>query len=82
MLVTSSADIDGATRAAACVVTTHQRLVEFLREGLTLVEIDAFVGKTLAELHAPSCFLGYRIRGHPPFPSHALWAGASPTDKS
>ena len=71
MLVTSSADIDGATRAAACVVTTHQRLVEFLREGLTLVEIDAFVGKTLAELHAPSCFLGYRIRGHPPFPSHA-----------
>ncbi len=71
MSVTSPADIEGATNAAACVVTMHQRLAEFLREGQTLAEIDAFVGKTLAELKAPSCFVGYQIRGHPPFPSHA-----------
>ena len=71
MLVTKPEDIEGATRAAACVVKTHERLVGFLREGLTLAEVDAFVGRTLAELDAPSCFVGYRIRGHPPFPSHA-----------
>ena len=71
MLVTSPSDIEGATAAAACVVKAHQRLVEFLREGQTLAEIDAFIGRTLADLHAPSCFVGYRIRGHPPFPSHA-----------
>ena len=72
MLVTSPSDIEGATAAAACVVKAHQRLVEFLREGQTLAaEIDAFIGRTLADLQAPSCFVGYRIRGHPPFPSHA-----------
>ena len=71
MLVTKPEDIEGATRAAECVVKMHERLVDFLREGLTLEQIDAFVGKTLAELDAPSCFVGYRIRGHPPFPSHA-----------
>ena len=54
MLVTKPADIEGATNAAACVVKTHQRLVEYLREGLTLSDIDAFVAKTLAELDAPS----------------------------
>jgi len=71
MLVTKPADIEGATRAAECVVKTHERLVGYLREGLTLADVDAFVGRTLAELNAPSCFVGYRIRGHPPFPSHA-----------
>lgn len=45
MLVTKPADIEGATNAAACVVKTHQRLVEYLREGLTLSDIDAFVAK-------------------------------------
>jgi methionyl aminopeptidase len=71
MLVTSPADIEGATRAAACVVKAHERLVDFLRAGQTLAEIDTFIGRTLAELDAPSCFVGYKIRGHPPFPSHA-----------
>ena len=61
MLVTSPSDIEGATAAAACVVKAHQRLVEFLREGQTLAEIDAFIGRTLADLQAPSCFVGYRI---------------------
>jgi methionine aminopeptidase len=71
MLVTRPSDIEGATRAAECVVKAHERLVGFLREGQTLAEIDSFVGRTLADLDAPSCFVGYRIRGHPPFPSHA-----------
>jgi methionine aminopeptidase len=71
MLVTKPADIEGATKAAECVVKTPERLVEYLREGQTLAEIDAFVGKTLKDLDAPSCFVGYKIRGHPPFPSHA-----------
>ncbi len=71
MLVTSPGDIEGATKAAACVVETHHRLAAFLREGQTLAQIDAFVAQTLDALHAPSCFLGYRIKGLPPFPSHS-----------
>ncbi|MEY2794959.1 MAG: hypothetical protein RIR10_675, partial [Planctomycetota bacterium] len=39
MLVTKPADIEGATKAAECVVKTHERLVEYLREGQTLAEI-------------------------------------------
>ena len=71
MLVTRPADIEGAPKAAECVVETHRRLATFLRAGITLAEIDEFVAMTIAELSAPSCFLGYRIKGLPPFPSHS-----------
>jgi len=64
-------DQDAATAAAACVVTIHRRLVEELRPGLTLAQIDAFVAKQLADLTCTSCFKGYKVRGHPPFPSHS-----------
>jgi len=60
-----------AADAAGLVVETHRRLVDFLRAGLTLAEIDARVASILAELGARSAFLGYKVRGHPPFPSHA-----------
>lgn len=71
MVVTAERDIAGAAVAADKVVETHRRLVEFLRPGQTLAQIDAFVGETLQDLGCRSAFLGYRIRGHPPFPSHA-----------
>lgn len=71
MLVTDPKDIRHAEEAAERVVVVHQRLAGFLRAGQTLAEIDAFVGKTLAELGCESCFLGYKVRGHPPYPSHA-----------
>lgn len=71
MTVTKTRDIDAATDAAACVVKTHERLVSFLRAGLTLAEIDGFVGKTLDELNCKSCFKHYKVHGHPPFPSHS-----------
>src|SRR3954471_9936546 len=61
----------GARAAAARVVETHQRLAGFLRAGQTLGEIDAFVARTLEELGARSCFLGYRVPKSPAFPSHA-----------
>lgn len=67
----SARDIEDATAAAACVCRTHEALAAFLREGQTLAEIDAFVGRTLETLECRSCFLGYRTRGHPPFPSHS-----------
>ncbi|MSQ90647.1 MAG: type I methionyl aminopeptidase [Phycisphaerales bacterium] len=67
----SAADIDIATAAAACVCKTHEALAGFLRAGQTLAEIDAFVANTLKSLDCKSCFLGYRTRGHPPFPSHS-----------
>jgi methionyl aminopeptidase len=47
----------------------HERLVEHLRAGLTLAEVDAFVGRTLEDLACRSAFHRYRIPGHPPFPS-------------
>lgn len=71
MVVTAARDIEGATAAADCVVQTHERLVEFLRAGQTLAEIDAFVAQTLKDLDCRSAFLRYTIPGHPPFPSHS-----------
>lgn len=67
----SGADVDLAYAAAQCVVTTHRRLVEFMKVGQTLAAIDAFVAKTLADLQCRSCFLGYRVGRSPAFPSHA-----------
>lgn len=71
MIVTAKQDIEGATIAAAHVVEVHRRLVEMLRPGLTLAEIDTFVANTLEDLSCKSAFLGYAVRGHPPFPSYA-----------
>jgi len=70
-LITSPKDIAGAKAAAQCVVETHRRLSSFLRPGMTLAQIDAFVAKTLEDLACRSCFHGYQVRGHPKFPSHA-----------
>lgn len=71
MLVTAPRDIELAEAAAEAVVQTHLRLVEFLRAGLTLPEVDSFVANTLDDLGAKSAFLGYRLKGLPPYPSHA-----------
>lgn len=71
MVVTAPADIDAAAEAADCVVRTHQRLVDMVRAGVTLADIDRFVGETLADLGSRSAFLRYRIPGHPPYPSHS-----------
>ncbi len=67
----SASDADLARAAAQKVVTTHQRLAEWLRAGQTLAQIDAFVAKTLDDLQCRSCFLGYKSPHCPPFPSHA-----------
>ncbi len=71
MLVTDPKDIEHAEQAAECVVQTHLRLAKYLRAGQTLPEIDSFVAATLKDLGCESCFLGYKVRGHPPYPSHA-----------
>jgi methionyl aminopeptidase len=71
MVVSAPHDVDLAAAAAEAVVEVHRRLVEFVRPGQTLAEIDEFVGRTLGELSCRSAFLGYRARGHPAFPSHA-----------
>lgn len=71
MVVTASRDIDSALAAAQCVVRAHERVVEFLRAGLTLPEVDEFVARTLADLDCRSAFLHYSMQGHPPFKSHA-----------
>lgn len=71
MVVTIEQDVEAAAAAAECVVETHRRLVEFLRPGLLFAEIDAFVARCLRDMDAKSCFLKYRIPGHPPFPSHS-----------
>ena len=71
MVITAQTDIEGAAAAAECVVETHQRLVEFLAPGQTLAEIDRFVAEVLSSLECRSAFLRYRMKGHPPFASHA-----------
>jgi methionyl aminopeptidase len=64
-------DAPRAAAAAMCVVKTHEHLASFIREGMTLAQIDAEVARTLASLHCKSCFLGYKIPRTPPFPCHA-----------
>ncbi|MCA9283679.1 MAG: type I methionyl aminopeptidase [Phycisphaerales bacterium] len=71
MLLHAPRDIEAAVAAAECVVRTHERLVEILRPGLRLSEIDSHVARTLDDLKCASAFIGYRVRGHPPYPSHA-----------
>ncbi|MHC5026687.1 MAG: type I methionyl aminopeptidase [Planctomycetota bacterium] len=71
MVVTATADIQAAEAAAQRVVETHERLVEFVRAGMTMAEVDSFVGQTLESLGARSAFHRYRIPGHPPFPSQS-----------
>jgi methionyl aminopeptidase len=71
MVVTAQRDIDAAQDAAQRVVETHRRLVEFLRAGQTLAEIDRYVAEILSALDSRSAFLRYRMKGHPPFASHA-----------
>ncbi|MEC9373126.1 MAG: type I methionyl aminopeptidase [Planctomycetota bacterium] len=67
----SASDLDSAHAAAQRVVETHRALVEFLKVGQTLAEIDAFVGRTLEKLNCTSCFLGYKQGRSPAFPSYA-----------
>jgi methionyl aminopeptidase len=66
-------DADLARAAAQVVVETHRRVSAFLRAGVKLPEVDAFIAKQLADQGARSCFLGYtpQPRRLPPFPSHA-----------
>jgi methionyl aminopeptidase len=71
MVIKRQRDIEAATAAARQVAEVHLALVEFIRVGQTLAQIDAFVDQTLQLLKCKSAFLRYRIPGHPPFPSFA-----------
>jgi methionyl aminopeptidase len=71
MVVTAVQEIESAHAAAQRVVRTHERLVEFLRAGQTLAEVDAFIAETLTDLQCRSAFLNYSMQGHPPFRSHS-----------
>jgi methionyl aminopeptidase len=64
-------DVDAALAAAQCVVETHRRVASHLGVGLTMAELDRFIGATLDELGCRSCFLGYKVPRTPAFPSHA-----------
>lgn len=65
-------EIKSATTAAQCVVKVHQALTDFLRAGLTLPEIDVFVGNMLKSMNCKSAFYKYNeIPGQPPFPSQS-----------
>jgi len=66
MTITVQRDVETAYAAAQCVVRTHERLVEFIKAGQTLAQIDQFVAKMLDDLDCTSAFLRYRIPGHPP----------------
>ena len=70
--VVTSAEAENAYESAQMVVETHRRLVDFLRVGQTLAQVDAFIAKQLADQKSRSCFLGYSMRGlAAKFPSHA-----------
>lgn len=71
MVVTAAHDIDAAALAAECVVHVHERLVDFLKAGQTLADIDGFVAACLRDFQCKSAFLRYKIPGHPPFPSYS-----------
>jgi methionyl aminopeptidase len=60
-----------AYSAAQKVVEIHRRLAGWLKVGVTLPQVDAFVAKNLEDLQCTSCFLGYRTGSHAAFPSYA-----------
>jgi methionyl aminopeptidase len=64
-------DVPAARAAAQKVVRTHEKLSAWLRPGVTLAQVDAFVAKTLDGLACRSCFLNYQVPRSPKFPSHA-----------
>lgn len=67
----SSKEADAARVSAGHVVEIHHRLVDFIREGHTLAQIDAQCAKALKDLGCKSCFRHYRPGRMPPFPSYA-----------
>lgn len=67
----SKRDVEAARAAARIVVDSHFKLAAWLRPGMSLPQIDAFIAKTLDGFGARSCFLGYKIPRSPAFPSHA-----------
>jgi methionyl aminopeptidase len=69
--VTAPADIDAAYAAAQRVVEIHRRISAWLRIGVTLPKVNRFVEVLLDELDCRSCFRGYQVGQHPPFPSQA-----------
>ena len=71
MVVTAQQDVEAAADAAQRVVEAHRRLVHFLHAGQRLAEIDRFIAEMLESLDCRSAFLRYRMKGHPPFASHA-----------
>ena len=70
MILRTAKEIEDARAAAGCVVETHRRLADWLRPGLTLAEVDAFCAQAFEQLKCKSAFIGYKVRGHPPFRSH------------
>ncbi|MFG0258557.1 MAG: type I methionyl aminopeptidase [Phycisphaerales bacterium JB043] len=72
-----NAKLEHAQAAATRVVDVHKRLVDFLRPGVTLAQIDTFVGQVLDDLGAKSCFKGYKVPRCPAFPSFSC---LSPND--
>jgi len=70
VILRTAKEIEDARAAAGCVVETHRRLAEWLRPGLTLAEVDAFCAQCFEKLSCKSAFIGYKVRGHPPFRSH------------
>lgn len=71
MTITREQEKTLAIEAAERVVRVHEALVGMIRPGVTAIDIDQFVARTLRSLDCTSCFLGYRARGHPPYPSQA-----------
>ena len=67
----SGNDVEAAKVSAQQVVEIHSALTDYLRAGLTLPEIDSFVGQKIRALKSKSAFYKYKIPGQPPFPSQS-----------
>ncbi len=77
MGLTKPSEIEGAVAAADRTVEVHNRLAAWLKAGLTLAHVDAFVAETLSDLKSKSAFIKYKTGHYPPFPSHSC---LSPND--
>lgn len=70
-MILKQKQINLAVSSADKIVSIYYDIIEKIKEGQTLLEIDEIINKSMIDHKCRSCFLHYRIPGKKPFPYHS-----------